>query len=59
MIREALSSIDYGFFAVVALLLFAVAFGMIVIRTFTTGQNILNEQAEIPLSDGIRSENDE
>lgn len=59
MIREVFSNLDYGTFAVVALLLFVIAFGMIIVRTFTTKPETLDQQAGIPLSDGVRSQHHE
>ena len=54
MIREVLNSVQYGTIATIALLLFFLTFVAIGLRTYFTDQRDASDQAELPLSDGIR-----
>lgn len=51
MIRDALTSIDHGFFATAALLLFVGVFMAVSIRTLLTNRSTTQSHAELPLSD--------
>ena len=52
MIQEALSNFDYSFCAVMALVLFLIAFFLIGFKAFFTSREETQTQANLPLSDG-------
>ncbi len=58
MIKALTSYLDYGFFAEVSVVIFAVVFVSIVIRTLLTHREITNSQAAIVMgTDTLESEN--
>lgn len=58
MIDRMIQSIDATVGAEIALVLFAVAFLAIFIRTALKSQGTISEQARLPLDDGTRRRND-
>lgn len=54
MIRELLNSVEYGWIASAALVLFFAVFMAVTIRTFFTDKATTDYQADIPLTDGQR-----
>ncbi|MEZ6095462.1 MAG: hypothetical protein R3C03_14735 [Pirellulaceae bacterium] len=51
MIRDFLSYLDYGIYAEAALVIFALVFIAIVIRTLLTRKEIIDQQASVVLHD--------
>ncbi len=58
MIQEALSNINYSWFAVIALLLFVASFVSIGLKAFFSTRETTMKQANLPLSDGQSGEID-
>ncbi|WDI40575.1 hypothetical protein [Bremerella sp. P1] len=54
MIRELLNSVEYGWIASAALVLFFGVFVAVTIRTLLTDKSTIDSQAHIPLTDGKR-----
>ncbi|QDU76793.1 hypothetical protein Pan97_38500 [Bremerella volcania] len=54
MIRELLNSVEYGWIASTALVLFFSVFLAVTIRTLLTDKKTIDSQADIPLTDGQR-----
>lgn len=54
MIRELLNSVEYGWIASAALVLFFAVFMAVTIRTVLTDKKTTDSQADIPLTDGQR-----
>lgn len=54
MIRELLNSVEYGWIASAALVLFFGVFVAVTIRTILTDKKTIDYQADIPLTDGQR-----
>ena len=59
MIRDLLSGSLYGWIGTISLLLFFTAFVAITFRTMFASKKSMADQADIPLNDGERSEDDE
>ncbi|MBX7169170.1 MAG: hypothetical protein K1X74_22740 [Pirellulales bacterium] len=54
MVEEVVSYLNYSFFAEAALVLFAMAFALICIRTALQSRDATEQQARIPLEEGQR-----
>jgi len=52
MIQQILNQIDYSLFAELALVLFAIVFVSVTLRTLLTRSDVTRRQAEIVLHDG-------
>ncbi|MBI1246270.1 hypothetical protein GC197_00310 [bacterium] len=59
MIRELLAGSLYGWIGTISLLLFFTAFVAITLRTMFASKKKMDDQADIPLSDGERSDDDD
>jgi len=55
MISEALEHVNYSLLATIAMVLFVLVFLAVSIKTYFTNHKVTDQQAEIPLSDGMRS----
>lgn len=51
MIKEVMRLLNYDFCAEIALVLFAVAFILVIVKTALTSKTEIKHQSEIPLSD--------
>jgi len=51
MIKKLTSYLDYGMFAELALVMFAIVFIAVVVRTLMTSRDVTSEQAKIVLGD--------
>lgn len=56
MIGDVLQNVSYGWLATLALVLFVIAFVSVGIKTWFTAAEETDRQANIPLSDGKRSQ---
>ena len=59
MLKDVLRSIDYSDCAEVALVLFVVAFGLMLLTTMRLSRSATEKFASIPLSDNVEDPRDE